>query len=119
MNTFQLIETMRVSETGEVSLLERHLDRLNRSARYFSFNCDIAEVRQNISRAAAANAAVCLRLLLSNSGAMNIESSPLPASRPAWLILSDVRVNSDDVFLRHKTTNRSIYEMARKRTDAQ
>src|SRR5262244_1372856 len=48
---FRLIETIRVSEHGEVQLFDRHLERLNRSARFFSFKCDLAKMRDDILRA--------------------------------------------------------------------
>ena len=45
---FRLIETMRVSEDGEVFLLQRHLDRLRNSARHFSFKYDSKALRAAI-----------------------------------------------------------------------
>ena len=46
-----------------------------------------------------------------------VESGPLPAGHAKRLKLSSVRVNSDDVFLYHKTTNRGVYEAARRECD--
>ena len=116
MRDFRLIETMRVSESGEVFLLERHLDRLRNSARYFSFKYDSNRVRGAIVEAAPRRA-VSLRLLLSEDGALDLQTQPLPGGRPGQLKLSTVRVNSKDPFLYHKTTNRGIYEHARQECD--
>jgi para-aminobenzoate synthetase/4-amino-4-deoxychorismate lyase len=113
MKDFALIETMRVSTNGEVYLLDRHLHRLRQSARFFNFKCDPAEVRNQVLNAAPREAA-CLRLTLANAGQLSLESSPLPIDHPQRLKLSTVRVNSNDVCLYHKTTNRGIYEQARR-----
>ena len=48
MTDFRLFETMRVSEHGKVLLLERHLDRLRRSAEFFAFTYDSEAVRRGI-----------------------------------------------------------------------
>src|SRR5262245_24037212 len=118
MDAFRLIETMRVSELGEVYLLDRHLDRLSRSSRYFSFKCDLAEIREAILQAIPRDGKLAsLRLTLSTNGVPSVESGPMPTRYAHRLKLSSIRVNSDDVFLRHKTTNRAIYEEARGECD--
>src|SRR5215475_3890327 len=117
---FRLIETMGVSEHGEVQLFDRHLGRLNTSARFFSFKCDLAKMRDDIIRAVPRDRKpVCLRLTLSKDGESNIESGPLPVSYARRVRLSTVRVHSGDVFLYHKTTHRGIYEQARRECDEQ
>src|SRR5215510_9118407 len=115
---FRLIESMGVSERGEVQLFERHLGRLNRSARFFSFNCDLAKMRDDIIRAVPRDGKpACLRLTLSKDGESKIESGPLPGGYARRLRLSSVHVHSGDVFLYHKTTHRGIYEEAREECD--
>jgi len=119
-DNFRLIETMRVSEYGEVRLLDRHLDRLNRSARFFSFKCDPEKIHDDIVLAVPRDGKPCsLRLTLSKDGDSNFESGPLPSGYAQRLKLSSVRVNSSDVFLYHKTTHRGIYEQAREECDDQ
>jgi para-aminobenzoate synthetase/4-amino-4-deoxychorismate lyase len=113
MTNFRLIETMRVSETGDVPLLDRHLHRLRHSARYFSFKYDSDKVREQIVEAAPRKLA-CLRLMLSKTGDVEISSGPLPTGHFERLQFSGVRVNSKDPFLYHKTTKREIYEEARR-----
>jgi branched-subunit amino acid aminotransferase/4-amino-4-deoxychorismate lyase len=61
----------------------------------------------------------CVRLTLSKDGVVFLESGPLPATHVRRLRLSSVRVDSTDPFLRHKTTNRAVYEAARQECDAQ
>ena len=118
MPDFLLIETMRVSDRGEVYLLERHLERLSKSARHFAFDCDLEKIRAVISRGTPADGSpVCLRLTLSKDGFASVEQSSLPQGYAQQLRLSSVRVNSADMFLYHKTTVRGIYEEARRECD--
>jgi para-aminobenzoate synthetase/4-amino-4-deoxychorismate lyase len=118
VSDFQLIETMRVSESGRVYLLDRHLERLNRSAHHFSFTFDLARVRAQILESIPANPVpACLRLLLSQHGLCSLEQLSLPAGYARRLKLSRVRVDSKDVFLYHKTTRRGVYDEARRECD--
>lgn len=118
MKDFRLIETIRVSESGDVYLLERHLDRLSRSASYFSFACDLGKVREEILKSVPRDRTpVCLRLTLAKDGELTLACSSLPTGRAKQLKLSSVRVNSQDIFVHHKTTNRDPYERARLECD--
>ena len=117
MDSFQLIETMRVSDRGEVYVLDRHLDRLTRSARHFHFECDPGRVREAILRAIPAGGNVSLRFLLEMDGSVEVQAGPLPIGYVERLKLSKLRVDSADEFLYHKTTNRGIYEAARRESD--
>jgi para-aminobenzoate synthetase/4-amino-4-deoxychorismate lyase len=115
---FALIETMRVSESGDVYLLERHLHRLSRSAQYFDFKCDDRDVRDRIREAIPPDGRpCCLRLTLFSDGALHLQPRPLPSHHAEQLKLATVQVKSDDVFLCHKTTNREIYDQARAECD--
>jgi para-aminobenzoate synthetase/4-amino-4-deoxychorismate lyase len=115
---FRLIETMRVCEDGTVFLLDRHLARLMKSSRHFSFRCDLDRIRGSLLKAAVRHGQpACLRLTLSVDGSADIETAPLPAGYVQRVKLSSVRVQSDDVFLYHKTTNRGLYERARSECD--
>ena len=119
MTDFRLIETMRVSEKGEVHLLERHLLRLRRSARYFSFKCDSEKLRDAILRPPRRinlHACVCCCPKLAR---LNSIRSRCRADSARAVETLAVRVNSRDPFLHHKTTNRGIYEEARRECDKQ
>jgi len=97
-------------------LLVRHLARLEASARYFRFNYPAAEIRDALNRAvASADRPLRVRLLLAEDGAVRVEHTPLEL-RDA---LVRVRFALDpidpaDIFLFHKTTNRGVYERARR-----
>ena len=114
---FRLIETMRVLESGEVYLLDRHLHRLRHSARHFSFKYDSDKVREQITEAAP-RLPVFLRLLLSQNGDLEISSGAIPTDQFEHLKFSSVRVDSKNPFLYHKTTKRGVYEEARRDCDA-
>jgi branched-subunit amino acid aminotransferase/4-amino-4-deoxychorismate lyase len=103
---------MRVLPSGDVYLLDRHLLRLRKSARRFSFRCDIESIRERLKETVHAEASG-LRLLLSKDGSTTLTLQPLPKSNPSQLKLASTRVQSKDVFLAHKTTNREVYDAAR------
>ncbi|MBV8550156.1 MAG: aminotransferase class IV [Acidobacteriaceae bacterium] len=118
---FQLLETMRTESNGAVYLLDRHMQRLQNSCRYFGFCCDLAEIRRAVTKAAMeCEKADCLRLLLSSGGDYQLQRRPLSLSGSlTTLHLSSVRVDSRDPFLYHKTTRRQVYENARLESDFQ
>jgi len=118
MNDFQLLETMRVREGGQVYLLDRHLARLKRSADFFAFRCDIPAVRDAVLGAVPKARAVGLRLTLSQDGTTGLERFPRLSGYVKRLKLSSVRVSSGEPLLYHKTTNRGIYDEARRECDA-
>lgn len=112
---FELIETM-LWESG-VALLELHLARLEASARYFDFPFDKSSLRDRIAvatQSCAPAASYRLRLLLDRNGACRIEAQLYPVT-PAYgrVALASETVHSDDLFLRHKTTHRALYDRHR------
>jgi para-aminobenzoate synthetase/4-amino-4-deoxychorismate lyase len=109
---FQLIETMLWEKV--FFLLSLHLDRLELSASYFNFVFDRQAVLarlQEISNSFADSKSYRVRLLLSLDGNLTVESVELHAEPYAGSIcLSQERTSSTDVFTRHKTTRREIYD---------
>lgn len=107
---FELLESLLL-EDGTFFLLERHLERLQKSARYFGFPFDEAAIRAAL--VAEASGKSCLhkvRLVLAKTGALIVESAPIQAMNDTISIaLVQMPVNSDDVFLYHKTTHRTMY----------
>jgi para-aminobenzoate synthetase / 4-amino-4-deoxychorismate lyase len=109
---FDLIETMRFDPDEGVPRLERHLERLKASAAELGFAFDRHETRNRIQ-------ALCfelegpakLRLLLARSGAIALETSPLPepANGVAECIALPLPVVPGDWRLRHKTTDRGFH----------
>ncbi|HEY0309375.1 MAG TPA: aminodeoxychorismate synthase component I [Acidobacteriaceae bacterium] len=109
---FELIETMLWD--GDFRLLPLHMDRLESSAAYFHFNFDRGAVLARLHALAAtfaAKKAYRVRLLLNASGEVTMESAEfLAEERPIPVRLSPQRTSSTDVFLRHKTTQRRLYD---------
>jgi para-aminobenzoate synthetase / 4-amino-4-deoxychorismate lyase len=114
---FKLLETLLWTRPAGFHLLALHLERLARSANYFSFNFSrraaLQALRQAVRRAPRETAKV--RLLLERDGVTTCTAAPLgPASpaKPRRLRLAESPVNSSDPFLYHKTTHRRVYEQA-------
>jgi para-aminobenzoate synthetase/4-amino-4-deoxychorismate lyase len=112
MPEFKLLETM-LWENGEIFLLERHLKRLAESAEYFDFKIDLNEIRSHL-RNLRVDSSMRIRMLLNKDGMFEIQSVELKRQDAAsTLVLAKRPVDSGDVFLYHKTTNRSVYEKAK------
>ena len=98
-------------------LLARHLERLERSARYFGFDVALPAVRWELERLAARldRTRQRVRLLVTGEGRITLEAEALPAfdSAPPRITVAPGPVDSSNPFLYHKTTNRNPYEAAR------
>ncbi len=119
---FQLLETMRF-EGGACLRFERHLARLESSARHLGFRFDLPSIRLALERAGKAfpTEGRRLRLMLSQDGSAAAETAPLPpqAGEPLPVALARTPVASRDWHLFHKTTRRGTYESRRsERPDA-
>ena len=113
-STFSLIETL-LWENGKFFLLKFHLARLQKSAHYFSYSYnenDIAKSLEDLSHTFDIAQKYRIRLLLEKSGKFNISSHILgtPSPLPVKITLSSKKIDKDDVFLYHKTTNRTLYD---------
>ena len=109
--SFDLIESLRL-ESGKYWLLDEHLHRLLRGAEHFGFACDIDAVRQALDHhALQSNSGLWrIRLLLARDGRTMIEAFSLaPNPDTAMVALAQSPVDSSSEFLRHKTTERSVY----------
>ncbi|MDQ2833696.1 MAG: aminodeoxychorismate synthase component I [Acidobacteriota bacterium] len=119
--TFQLIETMLWQ--GSLSHLSMHLDRLEASAGYFDVPFDREAIISELSKTTERLRVLDnhrVRLLLDQSGKITIAATPLADSSSAGRVcLSARRTCSTDVFLRHKTTQRSLYDEEYRRASAE
>jgi len=114
---FQLLETLRWEPGTGFRLLESHLARLEASASWWAFHFDRERVITALHVAATSEAAhlqqaLRVRLRLSADGTPHISATPLPelGLEPLRLTLSSTRVESTDLWLRHKTTRRVLYD---------
>lgn len=107
-----LLETMRFDPEEGIALLELHLARLGASAAELGFAFDRHEARNRIHALCfELEAPARLRLLLARSGALALETAPIPApfTSPALCIALDHPTAKHDWRLRHKSTDRSFY----------
>lgn len=95
-------------------LLERHLQRLERSADHFRFALDVDSVRRQLLAFAQGLPArpLKVRLEASPDGRISLEQEDAKPSTPVRLALADRPVDGSDVFLRHKTSRREVYRRA-------
>ncbi len=113
---FDLIETMLFDADEGVVDIGRHLARLKASADLFGFPCDRHALRNELQATTFRLRENCrVRLRLSESGAVAIEATPLPVTPAvADVALAPRGVAYEDFRLRHKTSDRSFYDAARK-----
>ncbi len=112
-----LIETMRCDQ-DVIAHRQRHLDRLMASAIFLGHRLDRGEVEAAIElqRLRLAGGTGRIRLLVSASGAIAVQISPLPAAptEPAVVALAPLPVDATDWRLSHKTSDRAFYDDARR-----
>ena len=109
-----LLETFRFVPGEANSHIEDHLARLKSSAAQLGHRVpeDINELLTSELKELTFDARV--RLTLSMSGSVGIETAPAPSKRDlVTLAFSNNPVDSSDLRLFHKTTNRAIYECRR------
>lgn len=115
--SFALLETLRL-EQGTYTLLERHLDRLSESARYFDIPLALPAVRAALAehRDQWPQGSRRVRLLVAQDGATTIESAPLTEqpNAPLPVALATMPISRHDRRLFHKTTRRDMYERRRR-----
>ncbi len=115
---FSLFETILWSPEEAYFLLDYHLQRLADSADYFDYRFDRGLIRARLLDRVSGFCQVSqrVRLLLSSNG-YEIQCVPLidgTVSSPVRIGLAQEPVDSADIFLYHKTTQRSVYEAARR-----
>lgn len=110
---FQLLESIGLIN-GSYIVLENHMDRLEKSARYFDFSIDLHAIREKLSSIASDQAfgKWKIRLLVHKDGKFDCETLQITENPPGKIAiaLADEPISSEDIFLYHKTTNRAVYE---------
>ncbi len=112
-----LIETMRFDPHDGLIELDRHLERLDASAKDLGFVFDRHAARNELQAATFGRKREAMaRLLLSPSGAMAIEVKPVepPRELPVSVAVRPLPVDQGDYRLRYKTTDRDFYNEARR-----
>lgn len=109
---FDLLETLLWTPQDGFFLLPLHLQRLLDSADYFSRPADPDLIRERLAAAAGRLPPVRhrVRLRLTRTGEPLIEARPLTPHAGAYRVhLAARAVDTDDVFLYHKTSRRGTY----------
>ncbi|GBF41628.1 para-aminobenzoate synthase [Leptospira ellinghausenii] len=110
--SFQILETLKLSN-GKIFLKEEHGNRVESTAKRFGFSFSKTKLEDTFHRMETElPGKFRIRFLLSEEGNFQWESTPLPkrSIRPTISLgFAKEPINSDDVFLYHKTTNRSVY----------
>lgn len=113
---FGLIESMYAAD-GDAPKIERHFERMMRSAGELGIPCDphyLEGVTMDAVRAAWQPSKI--RLELAPDGTVKVDSVPLaPLPDNPVAIIAKLRLPSDDPLLRYKTTRRRLYDLERER----
>jgi para-aminobenzoate synthetase/4-amino-4-deoxychorismate lyase len=119
---FELFETIHATREAGCRHLERHLQRLARSAAWFGFGYVEYAVHSALAHACSEltpELSYRLRLSLKHDGSCDVQSAPLtPLSEPVKLLLAAQPTDADDLFLRHKTSVRNRYDAAWRAAEA-
>lgn len=111
---FSLLETLLWTPDEGFFLLDRHLERVKKSAEYFSRPVDTDEICGLLDEAVRGQAQSCrVRLLVPEDGLPSIDVRLfIPHTGDYRIRLAKEPIASSNVFLYHKTTNRRVYEEA-------
>jgi para-aminobenzoate synthetase/4-amino-4-deoxychorismate lyase len=114
---FSLIESILWEKDKGFFLLDRHIKRLSASADFFSFRVDIRRIKELLAEEEKkfTRQKYKVRLTVSKNGFVSISAEFLPGGHGEKLQKVAVAlkpVNTSDIFLYHKTTNRAVYDQA-------
>lgn len=115
--SFSLIETLLWTPEESFFLAEQHLSRLLDSAQYFDIPITRQEIEKHLQDLTS-NWRIPhrVRLLLDRSGNLESESNPHHFADDVSILsacLAPHPIDSQHIFLYHKTTQRAVYERAR------
>ncbi|MFC1552491.1 aminodeoxychorismate synthase component I [Candidatus Latescibacterota bacterium] len=117
---FSLLETMLWTPGDGFFLRDYHLRRLESSAVYFGYDIDMDKIVKQLEHTAESLSGTeephKIRFLVSRDGDISCESSPLDdlnESDDVRIRLSAEPVDSQSIYLYHKTTHRKIYNAAK------
>ncbi|WP_298960691.1 aminodeoxychorismate synthase component I [uncultured Roseibium sp.] len=120
---FELLETLAFDPVDGFLLLERHLQRLEKSAKYFGFPFNEAEIRSSLAARASGFAGhMRVRLLLNAEGGLSVTATaltPVDEETVFNLVLASETTDPGNRFLYHKTTHRAFFDDTRARYQAE
>ncbi|MFH1823750.1 MAG: aminodeoxychorismate synthase component I [Candidatus Firestonebacteria bacterium] len=109
---FELLETILWDK--KYLFLKEHLNRLEKSARYFDFYFNKDKIITGLKKLEGKfkkGTKIKIRLLLNKEGNFKIEDKLIKdnALKEKKMALSKYKVDSENIFLYHKTTNRELF----------
>ncbi len=108
-----VFETMRAEPDGRIVLWPLHLDRLRAGCAAVGFLFEEAQVLETLAGLPQGQA-LRARLAIDAAGQVAVTHHPLPPNPDSWgVVVSDLRLNSGDPWLRIKTSHRTVYDRAR------
>lgn len=110
---FRLIETLGFRPGQGFVRQDRHLNRMARTAKTLDLPFDRSAAVAMLSEGASEAPLRC-RLTMDVAGQFDLTTAPMAENPPIWRVgVSETRLTSDDIWLRHKTTRRDLYDTAR------
>ncbi len=112
---YQLIESMLWdAKTQKILRLDQHIARLTESAQALNFQLNIAELIQKLNDFVELliQQDSKVRVLLHRDGQLEISHSTIeaPTDDVKYIMLSDHKIDANNILLKYKTTERSLYE---------
>jgi para-aminobenzoate synthetase/4-amino-4-deoxychorismate lyase len=119
---FSLLETMRWTPEEGFFLREKHLARMLDSANYFDIPVKKEKLEEHLEQISSSfHTPQRVRVSLDQDGNLDFEAKPFEPQADFIVLqacLAKQPVDSNDVFLFHKTTRRAVYEAAREGSEA-
>lgn len=115
VQNYQLIESMLWNaKIQKILRLDQHIARLTESAQALNFQLNIAELTQKLNDFVELRIQQDskIRMLLHRDGQLEISHSAIeaPTDDVKYLMLSDHKIDANNILLKYKTTERSLYE---------
>ncbi|MCP5086293.1 MAG: hypothetical protein GY952_05765 [Rhodobacteraceae bacterium] len=109
-----VIETLRFDPVEGFGRLGMHLDRAERTCAKLGFSFDRGACLMTLGDSVDDSAAR-VRMTMDEAGEVAVATTPIGETGPPWNVaVATPRLNSTDPWLRVKTTERGLYDAARK-----
>jgi len=111
---FSLLETILWTPQEGYFLFEKHIGRMAESAEYFDFVFSMEKVEANLKRLAGEfKSAQRVRMTSNRFGELAVDTTPFQSRETSFKVtLAEQPIDSNDIFLFHKTTQRESYDKA-------
>jgi para-aminobenzoate synthetase/4-amino-4-deoxychorismate lyase len=110
---FDVLETVLYDHKNGFHFLDEHLERAQKSQTYFCRTWDVPKINNALQNFTPKHKLSRVRFLFKKDGTLVLEEYPL--EKKGWgkekihITISNEKVNSNDIFLYHKTTHRNFY----------